>query len=486
VLRAIERWPTPCKSDVMSLAARTKVTLLFLSASLVGALVGCSQKSEAVTSAHSATTEAQPDFDPNDVLDDSSMTDTTMTAKDVQAFLDRTPYGKRSVLATYKPTKTKTAAQIIAQAALRYEINPMLLLVRAQLESELISKTTATDTVLARAFGCGCATSTATGSASGSTQAVCSPTAQARGFENQATCAALQLRTSLDRLTGKTKGAHPTTDGTTKGWATNERHTTRDGIEVIPDNDATAVLYAYKPWVGKLGNGDPAVGGMSAHARLWADFNASTANATQAGTELPETPATDPTPRPGATSSCTTECTGGSVCDEPSGTCVECAASDLSNCQEDGAGAACIAGRCGCEITADCGSGQGRICDRLHGVCIDGPTGSTGTPPSSDPSDADAGKPATTPTDVPTQDDPLPSDPTTSPTPDLPASDTSSKDSKRAADDKIEVPSSDSSGCTTARSGLGAAAPGRGSGSLVALGLALTAAQLRRRRAPSA
>lgn len=468
----------------MSLAARTKVTLLFLSASLVGALVGCSQKGEAVTSAHSATTEQQPDFEPNDVLDDSSMTDTSMTATDVQAFLDRTPYGKRSVLATYRPNKTKTAAQIIVQAALRYEINPMVLLVRAQLETELVSKTAATDAVLARALGCGCTTSTTSGSS-----AVCTPAAQAKGFENQVTCAASQLRTSLDRLTGKTKGAHPTTDGTAKGWATNERHTTRDGIEVIPDNDATAALYAYKPWVGKLGNGDPAVGGMSAYARLWSDFNASTTNDTtsrSSGSTTPDRPYEDPLPTPSTTSSCATACTYGRVCDETSGRCVECSLNDMSNCQAEGTGAACIAGRCGCEITADCGTGQGRICDRLHGVCIDGPNGSTGTTPPSDPPDADAGtSPSAPTTTVPTTDDPIPSEPTTSSTPDLPTTDsTTSKDGKRAADDKIEVPSSDSSGCSAAPSGLGSAPLGGASASLAAVGLALAAMRRRRKTAP--
>jgi len=239
--------------------------LLVLSASLAASLVACSRENEAVTSAHSAATEQEPDFEPNNVLDDMSMTDTSMTANEVQAFLDRTPYGKRSVLATYEPTKTTTAAQVIALAARRYEINPMLLLVRAQLENELVSRTTATETVLARAFACGLATT------------------PARGFESQANCAAAQLRTSLDRLTGKAKAARATTDGTTSGWATNERHMTRDGIEVVPDNDATAVLYAYKPWVGRLGNGDPNVGGISAHARLWRDFTVSARSRTSAG-----------------------------------------------------------------------------------------------------------------------------------------------------------------------------------------------------------
>ena len=331
----------------MSLAARPHLTLLFLSASLAASLVACSRQNEAVTGAHSATTEQEPDFEPNNVLDDASMADTGMTAGDVQAFLDRTPYGKRSVLATYKPTTTRTAAQVIVDTAVRYEINPMLLLVRAQLENGLVSKTTATEAVLARAFGCGCSAATS-GTDAGSSSAVCSPTTPSRGFENQASCAASQLRTSLDRLTGKTKAARRTTDGTAKGWAANERHTTRDGIEVIPDNDATAVLYAYKPWVGKLGNGDPDVGGMSAHARLWRDFTASTGTTSDAGVDVASRAPTQP-PTPTPTTSCGTGCSGGSVCDEPTGKCVECAGSDTSNCQADGLGAACIAGRCGCE-----------------------------------------------------------------------------------------------------------------------------------------
>jgi len=436
----------------MSLAARTSVALLLLSASLGASVAACSRPNETVTSAHSATTEKEPAFEPNAVLDDASMTDTSMTAADVQAFLDRTPYGKRSVLATYQPTKTKTAAQIIVDAAVRYEINPMLLVVRTQLENELVSKGTATEAALARAFGCGCAVTQA-----GTSTSVCTPTAESRGFENQARCAASQLRSSLDRLSGKEKAASATTDGTAKGWAANERHTTRDGIVVIPDNDATAVLYAYKPWVGKLGGGDPDVGGMSAHWKLWNDFTAPIKTSTS-----------DPRPSP----------TPG----------VECSARDTSSCQADGVGDACIAGRCGCVTSVDCGDGNGRFCDRLHGVCVAAPTPSTPTTDDAGPStpgNSDAGVPGTHAPEAPTG-DPIPSEPTSSPTPDLPSSadDPSSSEGKRAADDKIEVPASDNGGCSSARMGRGSSGAAVGAWCLT-LAVALSARLLRRRRPPS-
>lgn len=528
----------------MSRTTRSQVALLLISASLAGSVAACSRNGEStgVSGSHSAVSQGQAEFDPNDVLDDASMSDTHMTAAEVQAFLDRTPYGTASALATYKPVKTKTAAQIIVGAAATYAVNPMLLLVRAQLENGLISKRTATETELAGAFGCGCAATSTSTSTAAAAAAVCTPSAEARGFENQARCAASQLRTSLDRLAGKGNVAGATsvtTDGTSKGWAAHKPQKTRDGIEVTPANDATAVLYAYKPWVGKLGNGDPTAGGMSAHWTLWNDFtnpapdttgsadNASSAQS-PSGSDSGDgtqngTPTSECTPPCGAgsvcnestgacvsgcrvldgndscgsgsrcdrsdgligrcmKSDCGSQCTGGSFCDSTSSSprCVQCNANDMTACQPDTDGSACIAGRCGCEVSADCGYGAGRICDRLHGVCVDAPPVATPPDPATPgPSDPDAGTDPVPPAQDASVDttatapatDP---NPTPTPTPDFPpssdSSSSSSADGGRAPDDKIDVPGSANGGCATAPSG---GPPSHGATGIGALLLAL-------------
>ncbi|MBS2014859.1 MAG: hypothetical protein JST00_18360 [Deltaproteobacteria bacterium] len=352
-----------------------RTALALVVASALSPLAACTDRREGVRSSASAASERATLFDPNDVLDDASMTDTSMTSDDVQAFLEMTPYGSRSALADYAASSKRTAAQVIAEEAEARDINPMLLLVRIQLESGLVSKKRATAAELARAFGCG-----------------------APGFEGQARCAASQLRTALDRVTGKRVGSGSglrTTDGTAAGWAVDKKKTTRDGIVVIPANAATAVLYAYQPWVGSLGDGDPTVGGVSALSRLWLDFT---------GTAEPT----------------------------------------------------CEGATCGCVTNADC-EGADQRCDRLHGVCVDRPQ-TDDTPDAETRADAsastDAGSDASTtpppPSSEPPPSEPLPNEPTGAPVPELPeerGGAPSATNAGRKDDEPIDVSPSQNSGC---------------------------------------
>lgn len=258
------------------------------------AVVACAEPTPEA-SAGTSSSVTQRAFDHNAVIDDKSMRDSeAVTAADVQKFLEKTPWGTKSALAKYTEDG-KTAAEIMVEAAHSQGINPLEMLVRVQMEQGLVSKTTASASTIAIAFGCGCPHSP-----------VCNDSY--RGFANQASCAAGTMRRSMDKAL--------TSTGTVSGWARNKSKATEDGVTVLPKNAATAALYTYTPWVGEAGGGKPGVGGVSLHAQVWDRFaesmsygawaTATTAdNATgpDAGGAGPTAPAVDagsanPTPDP--------------------------------------------------------------------------------------------------------------------------------------------------------------------------------------------
>lgn len=256
---------------------------------VLGILSACAAPSVEATQGSSSSVTARA-FDRNAVIDDISMRDTkTTTAADLQTFLEKTPWGTASALATYTEGG-KTAAEIMVETATTYGINPIEMVVRVQMEQGLVSKKTATAATFAKAFGCGCADG-----------AAC--TAKYSGFAAQADCAAGTMSRSMTRAL--------TTTGTVSGWSRGKSKTTLDGLTIVPKNAATAALYTYTPWVGEAGGGKTGVGGVSLHAQVWDRFATAmsygawaapatgSANATEsasdpdAGTQDPTTP--DPT-----------------------------------------------------------------------------------------------------------------------------------------------------------------------------------------------
>jgi hypothetical protein len=491
------------------------LAVVLAAATITSALAGCASRGERLSSNGSATTERTIDLD--DLLDDASMTDDrSMTVEEVQSFLEQTPYGRRSVLASYRP-KGKAASQIIVDTAREYALSPKLLLVRAQLEQGLVSKQTATPRQLDRALGCGCVDAPA--AAGDSTGHTCA--ARYVGFENQVRCAASTLRHALDSLAGP---KHATLSGWRKGTAKK----TLDGIAVTPKNDATAALYAYTPWVGELGGGRSGVGGTSAHWQLWNDFSSSSSNGDSETTRRdggaaepndPSDPSDPSEPLPSCEGTCsagevcsesgacvvgcqvlgtvdscpsgsrcdrrdglvgtcraqTCACSGSAICDVSTGTprCVQCTVDDTSSCRAEGAGEGCVAGRCGCRTSADCGYDRARICDPVRNVCIDDPTPSAPAPAKPD-AETDAAAP----------EPPEAEDPSTLPapaaTPDLPEpmpSKKSSKSSEKAAE-TIDVPGESSGGCAV---GVGPTSLGSW-GFLLALAVFARGARRRARR----
>lgn len=165
-------------------------------------------------------------FDPNNLMTDAVFTATSAVDGDaIQQFLEMSPYGV-SWLATEMIGNQRFADAVVSIASAR-GIDPVLLLVRVQVESSLVSATTApSDARLAIALGCGCPDSSTTCSSSD------------LGLGTQLTCAAEVLS---DQFAASQNG--------TGQWRIAQARTTSDGVTVTPIDNATAALYAYTPWV---------------------------------------------------------------------------------------------------------------------------------------------------------------------------------------------------------------------------------------------
>ena len=161
-------------------------------------------------------------FDQNFVVTDALLTDSlAMTVDDVQKFFEKNPYGTRSWLASYE-RDGMTAAEMIVEAAVAHDINPLILLARMQVETSIVSKTIApTERTLNRACPDG---------------GTCNPAFT--GLRSQLDCGAKTLRRWYD---GSIAG-----NGL---WIKDRTKSTLDKRNVTPISHATASFYAYTPWV---------------------------------------------------------------------------------------------------------------------------------------------------------------------------------------------------------------------------------------------
>lgn len=179
-------------------------------------------------------------FDPNTLIDSTaSLTDpfSLPFATSVQSFLTQTPYGPESFLATYASNGVSASAAI-NNAATAYQLNPLLFLVRAEIDQALISQTTYPSPAsrVEYAFGCGCDVIPSPANPSPR----CDPAFA--GFDKQVDCLGRTMRSYLDSACG-------TAQETAGGWASGNPSTTADGVSVTPSNEATAALYQYAPLV---------------------------------------------------------------------------------------------------------------------------------------------------------------------------------------------------------------------------------------------
>ena len=169
-------------------------------------------------------------FDPNEIVDLGSFTDSdAFAAPDVAAFLSHTPYGGASFLATYDSNGI-AADDAVVTAAAKYTLNPLVFLVRAEMDQGLIAASTypSDPARVEYVFGCGC-----------DGEGSCDP--DYAGFDVQVDCFGAALRDDLDDImaNGQTPG----------GWAPMVATVTIDGVTVSPDDASTAALYQYTPVV---------------------------------------------------------------------------------------------------------------------------------------------------------------------------------------------------------------------------------------------
>jgi hypothetical protein len=200
-------------------------------AALLSCTPSCTQSESASVLQASDLSTAGGKFNAGEIVTLPSFTDATGIAEaDVQSFLEATPYGSASFLATYSSNGNRADDAIMAAAA-RYTLNPLVFLVAAEEAGGLIGLATypASPARVEYAFNCGCA--------QGGTS--CDPL-QA-GFDLQVDCLGNALRQSLDAVatTGQTAG----------GWGPGKASLTLDGVRVTPADASTAAIYQYIPTV---------------------------------------------------------------------------------------------------------------------------------------------------------------------------------------------------------------------------------------------
>ncbi len=153
-----------------------------------------------------------------------------MSAGEVQAFLEHTPYGNHSFLADEVVHGQPLSAAIVAVAH-ETGLNPLVLLTTLQKEAGLVSKSAAPSRFrVDYAFGCGC--HDGSGCMSGF-----------RGLDRQLECAG----DVLARAYASGEAGEETQAGTRLGAS----FRTLDGYSIVADNSATLSLYVYTPWVGR-------------------------------------------------------------------------------------------------------------------------------------------------------------------------------------------------------------------------------------------
>jgi MYXO-CTERM domain-containing protein len=217
---------------------------------------GCSLTSG--NSDGSASAIAGRKFDKNHLLDDDVlMDDRAVTAEQIQAFLDRTPYGRPSPLAGYRDENGAPAAVLLHDAAVSYGVNPITLLVRIEMENGLISAGALTDA------GASDDASLATPVPSDVQAKIESAFHCGRvlGLEGQAGCATRAVARAMMLLEDGQEA--------NGGWKRGAPLKTKDNVTVTPSNAATAAIYVYTPYVGESGGGAKGTAGAAGHMGIW-------------------------------------------------------------------------------------------------------------------------------------------------------------------------------------------------------------------------
>ena len=190
--------------------------------------------------------DLQVPFDRNNIVESAAFTDgDQLDGLQVQRFLARTPYERRSFLETYQSNGVR-ASDAIARAARTYRINPLVFLVEAQASEGLIGEPEYPfpPERVEYVFRCGCLQGD-------------NCLAGLAGFDRQVDCLGRKLRVALDQI--------ETDDITASGWGKDKTSATLDNRKVTPSNEATAAIYDHRP---RVAEGAP--GGSWVFWNLWA------------------------------------------------------------------------------------------------------------------------------------------------------------------------------------------------------------------------
>lgn len=156
-------------------------------------------------------------FSPDTIINETLFRDSgSMTAPDIQAFLEQQPGSLRYQRSRDHNGEMRTAAEMIAEAAVYWRINPKVLLVTLQKEQSLLADATPTARQLDWAMGCGKTDSRTY--------------TKYRGFGTQIWYGAKTLNNNAERFS---PGAQLNIDGNI----------------VLPSNSATYSLYKYTPHI---------------------------------------------------------------------------------------------------------------------------------------------------------------------------------------------------------------------------------------------
>ena len=158
-------------------------------------------------------------FSPDTVISDATFRDSgSMTAGDIQAFLDRQPGVLKSYRARDHSGKVRYASEMIADAAVAFRINPKVILVKLQKEQSLLGDASPKQKQLDWATGCGRGDSFTSW--------------QYKGFGNQIWWGAQKL------------------DKNSKPWRPGIKLNLDSGTVVVyPTNASTYSLYKYTPHI---------------------------------------------------------------------------------------------------------------------------------------------------------------------------------------------------------------------------------------------
>lgn len=200
---------------------------------VVGAFVGACVGEQSYTPIEDTdrSDEGGTIFNSNRILEDDFYTDSSMTAAQMQEFLEVGPYNCRPVWLADEEVNGIPASDLIIDASKNAGVNPLMVLARVQVEQSLISKSeTPFDTD--HALGCH--------------DPISDPE-----YPNGLTPRIAPLDMQLECATATLRNRFQDSVDRTGAWQKGVEKLTLDKIAVTPENHATAALYAYTPFVAE-------------------------------------------------------------------------------------------------------------------------------------------------------------------------------------------------------------------------------------------